>query len=137
MPLMEKFGYQKKIGAKCLQNEEQKTLEYIKKEKSTSAQYNNVLKLYAKYISFIMLTLKLFIFKTIVVLKVTQCIFYPSLQIFNEPFTTIKLHLLLYITSQTWMNSFIKVEYCINAFLVILHKEVHKFFYRTIVNCNN
>ena len=56
---MEKFGYQKKIGAKCLQNEEQKTLEYIKKEQSTSAQYNNVLKLYAKYISFIMLTLKL------------------------------------------------------------------------------
>ena len=128
MPLMEKFGYQKKIGTKCLQNEEQKTLEYIKKEKSTSAQYNNVLKLYAKYISFIMLTLKLFIFKAIVVVKVTQCIFYPSLQIFNEPFTTIKLHLLLYITSQTWMNSFIKVEYCINDFLVILHKKAHKFF---------
>ena len=37
------------------------TLEYVKKEKSTSAEYNYVLKLYAKYISFIMLTLKLFI----------------------------------------------------------------------------
>ena len=76
-----------------------------------------------------MLTLKLFIFKAIVVVKVTQCIFYPSLQIFNEPFTTIKLHLLLYITSQTWMNSFIKVEYCINDFLVILHKKAHKFIF--------
>ena len=99
------------------------TLEYVKKEKSTSAEYNYVLKLYAKYISFIMLTLKLFICKGIVVVKVTQCIFYTSLQIFNEPFTTIKLHLLLYIEFQTWMNSFIKVEYCINDFLVNLQKR--------------
>ena len=94
-----------------MQNEAQRTLEYIKKEKSTLAEYNNVLNIYAKYLSFIMLTLKLFICKGIVVVKVTQCIFYPSLQTFNEPFTTIKLHLLLYIEFQTWMNSFIKVEY--------------------------
>lgn len=96
-----------------MQNEARRTLEYIKKEKSTLAEYNNVLNIYAKYLSFIMLTLKLFICKGIVVVKVTQCIFYPSLQTFNEPFTTIKLHLLLYIEFQTRMNSFIKVEYSI------------------------